>query len=225
MIIWMSPVSNEESRALRRRLRLKENATAAPTAIKIRTTTTRTEKSRCQVPGDLQTRKNVVTEATNNGGCEHRCWGVVVSTGVRAAANSVKPGNRFREQIYLLSRGEGGRKQPVVSGYQFRVKPPTTPNEDGEPLIRFDQKWVNEMKWWKWKWGNNKTNRSKRDWNGRRRRRRRLGCRTEEARRPRSMNPRYRRWLNCRGFSLLRHRRQEQHNDAIVIIIISSSML
>ena len=61
----MSPVSNEESRALRRRLRLKENATAAPTAIKIRTTTTRTEKSRCQVPGDLQTRKNVVTNVPN----------------------------------------------------------------------------------------------------------------------------------------------------------------
>ena len=36
---------------------------------------------------------------------------------VLAAANSVKPGNRFRAQIYLLSRGEGGRKQPVVSGY------------------------------------------------------------------------------------------------------------
>lgn len=36
---------------------------------------------------------------------------------VLAAANSCKPGNRFRAQIYLLSKGEGGRSRPVVSGY------------------------------------------------------------------------------------------------------------
>jgi elongation factor Tu len=36
---------------------------------------------------------------------------------VLAAAHSVKLGNRYRAQVYLLSRGEGGRKHPVVSGY------------------------------------------------------------------------------------------------------------
>lgn len=36
---------------------------------------------------------------------------------VLAALNSAKPGNRFSAQLYLLSRGEGGRSRPVVSGY------------------------------------------------------------------------------------------------------------
>ena len=42
--------------------------------------------------------------------CAHR--GMVL-----AAANSCKPGNRYRAQVYLLSSGEGGRRKPVVSGY------------------------------------------------------------------------------------------------------------
>lgn len=36
---------------------------------------------------------------------------------VLAPVNSAKPGNRFRAQLYLLSRGEGGRSRPIVSGY------------------------------------------------------------------------------------------------------------
>ena len=36
---------------------------------------------------------------------------------VVAAAGSCKIGNRFGAQIYFLSRGEGGRSKPIVSGY------------------------------------------------------------------------------------------------------------
>ena len=36
---------------------------------------------------------------------------------VLAAAQSGSIGNRFRAQLYLLTRGEGGRSRPIISGY------------------------------------------------------------------------------------------------------------